>query len=116
MEEKIFFESDGIKITNTILVVGNEVYAVSKITSFRVAEEPIGNIGTGVTFLVSVVLLAYSLLFGILVLCGMLFYLYKKSPIYKFLITTSSGETTVFATQDKLLVDGMVNGLSDAFI
>jgi hypothetical protein len=39
VEEKVFFEDGANKVTNTRFVVGAQTYALSGITSVRIAEE-----------------------------------------------------------------------------
>ncbi len=116
MEEKVFFELNQVRVTNTRFQVDGQTYAVSNITSVKPIHEPPGRIWP--------VLLA---LFGLLptyagIFTGIPFafiaaaWWYFQSHTYFVLLHTSGGETRALKSHKKDFVDQVVAAINDAIV
>jgi len=114
MEGEVFFAEGDVRVTRAHLVVGNEMYAISKINTIRSVEQQSGNLMVGVGVIAALILLINSPFVGAALLALILVYLYKRKTIYGLEITTSSGNQTAFTTSDEQTMKQLIEGLTRA--
>lgn len=130
-QEKFFFESSVIKISNIRFVVHGKTYAMSTISSFRVKTEELPQLGRGLIAALSIFgaiigLVGFtssngSKLWG---LAGLVvayfsykkFNRYGKKWKYTIFITTTGGEVSAFETTDQVDATDIEKALSGALI
>ena len=77
MEEKMFFEYEGVKVTNARFVVDGQTFAMSNATSVNPLEQQPKRIGGILLLLVGLISLTQNAFFGIPVIALAVYYLYK---------------------------------------
>ncbi len=126
MAEEVTFYSDdqGVRVTNTRLIVDNTTYAMANIASVaRTATEP--NYTGPLLLIVAGVIIFFAAISGkesggwllgvILALAGTLWWRSRK-PIYHLRITSASGESNALWSKNKNYVDKVVQAISEAMI
>lgn len=116
MDEKVFFDYDGVKVTNARFVVDGQTYAMSNITSVSPHENKPSRVGP-IIFIAIGILIAVQepplgLIFG---LPGVIWWFLQKSSFH-ILLRTSGGETSALNSNQREYVDKVVAALNDAII
>ena len=116
MDEKTFFEYEGVKVTNTRFIVDGQTFAMSNVTSVNpIAESP--KPLWGIFFLViGVVTLIQNPFFGVPVVALSIYFLYKQRAVYHVMLRTSGGETKALTTHQKEYLDKVVGALNAAIV
>lgn len=120
MEEKVFFESDNVKVTNARFIVGNQTHAMNGVTS--VASDVIrpsrAGLIIGVVIGILILLAAGGegklLGLGIVGLCGWL--LYSQKSTHAVVLRSASGEVQALSGTDGVYIGGVVSALNDAIV
>lgn len=130
MDEKIFYENDNVKITNTRFIVNNETYALSSINSVKVSVVDvtfsyafpsiaiIGGLGwlfflivleetNPIYYVQSIALVAASVYALIRI---------KKKLEYRVVLTTSSGDYAALKSNEKQDITLVERALNDAIV
>jgi hypothetical protein len=124
VEEKVFFEDGANKVTNTRFVVGAQTYALSGITSVRIAEEaPKYKIhsmaGGAVAILGGLGQISDSFVGGIaLIAIGAALVWFGKNmkTTYHVVTVSSGGESQALSSTDQTLISNIVNAITEAII
>ena len=116
MEEKTFFEYDGVKVTSARFVVDGQTFAMSNVTSVKAIEEKPSRIGGLLIALVGIGFMTQSLVLGIVVLGLALWYLSKQRSKFHIMLRTSGGETKALTTEQRDYADKVIGALSDAIV
>lgn len=112
--EKVFYEKNGIRVTNSRFVVPGQTYALSGVTSVKSVSKS--------TTKASVILAIFgiwslsieSYFFGVLLLgAALLWYLQSKHMV---VLTTSSGESEALTSKDQSVVQEIIGALNEAII
>ena len=116
MDEKVFFEYDGVKVTNARFVVDGQTYAMSNITSVSPHEKKPSRVGP-IIFIAAGVLLALQapplgLIFG---LPGVIWWFFQKSGFH-ILLRTAGGETSALKSNQRDYVEKVVAALNNAIV
>ena len=120
MDEKIFFEDGGVKITNARFIVGSKTYAMSGVTSVKTHVEPpnrmmpiiIGAVGVLLLFVQSI----EAIVFG-LILAGVAFLIWRgQSEVHSVILSSSSGEVQALSDTNGERIGAVIAALNDVLI
>ena len=120
MEETVFFESGGTRVTNARFVVNSKTFAMNGVTSVRQSLAPADIKGPIIAIIVGIVVfLAASgaaKIVGVVIagIGGWMIYS-SKSTHYVFL-SSASGEQQALESKDQAYIDGVVTAINEALI
>jgi len=118
MEERMFFDTGNISVSNSRFIVDGQTYAMGNVTSVKTGIEEAkkgGGILIGVIGLL-VLFGAKSFLWGILILIvGVLAFMGAKDK-YSVVLSTSSGENQALTSEDKTHIEQVVSALNEAIV
>lgn len=123
-DEKTFYSSGGIRITNKRAVFGSKTYSMANISSVNTTEDPpkrSGGIwtaisGIGILILGAIVGFVWLILGGIVVLIIGILFAYLASGTYHVQLSSASGESHAFSSNKKDEILKIVQSLNDAII
>ena len=116
MNEKIFFEHDSVKITNTRFIVDGQTFAMSNVTSVNALEQKPKQLPGVLILVVGLAALMQNAFFGLPVIALAIYYLYKQHTIYHLMLRTSGGETKALTTHQKQYLEKVISALNEAII
>jgi hypothetical protein len=126
MSEQIFYNQDGIMVTNSRFIVYGQTYTMSGITSVKINKTCL----TGRNLTIAIIILSIMLISPIILseIMGMpilIIALVALAPIagillfrhkWVIVLTTSSGEVKALENRDKGVISEIVNALNSAII
>lgn len=120
MEERVFFERNGVKVTNARFMVGSQTYAMNGVTSVKSRITP-PNRGGAVVAVIVGVLLFFALdggakLFGLLVAGAAGWMLSQMKDTHSVFLSSASGEVQALADQDGEYIGGVIGALNEALV
>ncbi|MBY0240172.1 MAG: hypothetical protein K2X55_12740 [Burkholderiaceae bacterium] len=116
MEERTFFESGDVKVTNARFISGGQTFAMNNVTSVKPFEQKPSRVG-GILLLGFGLIVMVSSFFVGLVIAGLAaYFLYQQKTIYQILLATSAGETKALVTHERDYLDSVITALNDAII
>jgi hypothetical protein len=116
-QEKIYYESGVVKVTNSRFIVASQTYAMSGITSVKFFTETPSKVGAVIAFLIAIVALfnqANIWVIAIPLVIGIGLWLRKAT--HHVILSTASGETKALESQNKEFIASVIQGLNDAII
>lgn len=124
MEEHVFLEEGGVKVTNTRLVIPGETYVLGGITSVKSKVQYPSKTGAFIFIVVGFLVwvgmsprgAAGAIVAGSIFAAPGVFWLLMMRPSYLVSLTVSSGEVTAFKSKDKNFIDRVVSALNEAII
>lgn len=116
MEEKTFFEYDGVKITNARFVVDGQTFAMSNITSVSTAQDDPSRIGPILLILFGLLMCAGSPVVGVPVAVLGVFWWSQQKAKFHVMLKTSGGEAKALTSKQKDYIGKVVSALNDAII
>ena len=127
MEERVFFEYEDVKVTNSRFVTGGQTFAMNNITSVKTLKETPSRwpgilvvfVGLSAAFNALVVGLGVDfkmLLVGIAIMAAAGYYVYQQKITYHVMLTTSGGETSALKTHQLEYITKVVGALNEAII
>ncbi|MDG5975856.1 QacE-like protein [Hydrogenophaga taeniospiralis CCUG 15921] len=116
MDEKTFFEYEGVKVTNTRFVVDGQTFAMRNITSVNSLTEPPQRFWGIICLLIGIAATTENAFFGIPVIALSIYFLYKQRAVYHVMLRTSGGETKALTTYQKEYLGKVVAALNDAIV
>jgi len=126
MEEKVFFNFDGITVSNSRFIVRSQTYAMQSVTSVKPGiVEP--KRGVAILFIfIGFLLLIGELLElyhpGILIIAGAVAILigliawYLEKPKYSVILNTSAGEHHALISEKKQDIEHVLQALNQAIV
>ncbi|MGH6632737.1 DUF6232 family protein [Sphingopyxis sp.] len=120
MDEKIFYQSGVVRVTNARFVVDNQTHAMNGVTSIAHVENQPQRTGLIIALILGVLLLFAGSggmqIFGFLVaaVCG--FLLYQQKTTHIVVLRSSSGEVKALSDTDETHIRRVVEALNDALI
>ncbi|SMG12479.1 DUF6232 family protein [Paraburkholderia susongensis] len=119
MDERIFLEEGGVKVTSARFIVPAQTYAMSGITSVKSKIEPAkrgGPIVVGVVGLCAMFAgLAGVVIGAILIALAVLWWRAQKGE-YHVLLHSSSGEAKALSSKDESFIGRVVAALNDSIV
>ncbi|MBX3585088.1 MAG: hypothetical protein KF796_00480 [Ramlibacter sp.] len=116
MDEKTFFEYEGVKVTNARFIVDGQTFAMSNVTSVNPLTDPPKRFWGIVCLLIGIAAAMENAFFGIPVIALSIYFLYKQKPVYHVMLRTSAGETKALTTHQKEYLGKVVAALNDAIV
>lgn len=116
MEEKTFFEYEGVKVTSARFVVDGQTFAMSNVTSVNPLAEPPKRIWLVILLIVGLAALTANPFFGVPIVLISGYLLYKQKTIYHVMLKTAGGETKALTTHQREYLDKVVASLNDAIV
>lgn len=116
MEEKIFFEYEDVKVTNSRFISGGQTYVMNNITSVKPFEQNPSRIGGIVVFLIGLAAMSSNVLVGLLVCAAAAYFLYQQKTVFHILLATSAGETKALVTYQRDYLDKVIAALNNAIV
>lgn len=124
MEEKTFFEYDGVKVTNARFIVDSQTFAMSNITSVKASRVDGSMTGPVILITLGFLVLLGSISAGnwfaalIAIVVGCLGVLWAKSTksMYHIMLTTAGGETSALSSRQPEYVKKVTQALNDAIV
>lgn len=120
--EKVFFEYDDVKVTNTRFINGANTYAMAGVTSIKLREKK-PSMGDVLAFVViSLALMGFVdkepvVLFPAIGSAVLAFFLYrKKKTLYAIILSTSGGESEGLLSNQLEYTKQVVDALNQAII
>ena len=126
-EEKVLLDEDGIKVTTARFMVKDHTYSMAGITSVKTGVEHPSKIGPFVTIAFGGLGLISSLndhsgsalglgAMGLAMLAVGIAWLRSKRPEYTVVLTSASGETEPYDSEDDVFVERIVKEINDAIV
>ena len=116
MDEKTFFEYDGVKVTNARFVAGWQTFEMSNVTSVNPVTMPSKRLWGYILLLLSLAGLMANPFFGVPVTAIAIYVISKHKRTYHVMLRPSGGETKALTTQQKEYLDKVIAALNDAII
>lgn len=122
MDEKIFLNENGTRVTNARFITPAQTYAMSGVTSVKKDVKPGSRVIAVVLALIGVFVLlassgrAGSVVFGLISLCGGVYLACVTKEIYFVVIHSASGESRAMQSKDKGFIDRVIEALNDSII
>lgn len=117
MEERTFFEHDGVKVTNARFINGGQTFAMNNVTSVKPYEKKPSRIGGILILGIGLIIMASaSVITGLLIAAAAGFYLYQQKTVYHILLATSAGESTALVTYQREYLSHVIAALNDAIV
>ncbi|MDA1189151.1 MAG: DUF6232 family protein [Chloroflexi bacterium] len=120
--ERLFFDDEGVLVTQHRFVSQGTTYQVDAITSVRMKKVTlnsgwawgVGGIGILVLLLGVSIRIPFLIAIGVLMLGGGGFWLLIMKPVHAVFITTEAGEVQAVTSDDEFRVRRIVAALNDA--
>jgi ABC-type uncharacterized transport system permease subunit len=117
MEERVFFEYEDVKVTNSRFIVEGQTFAMNNITSVKALERKPSRSGPLLLILVAVLAILYAET-SIAIICAlagvMWWFLEKKT--FHIMLRTSGGETSALKTHQREYVSKVVAALNEPIV
>ena len=119
MEEKNFFNSGNVSVTNARFIVHGQTYALSGITSVKSYQHDPSRKGPVIGGIVGLLALAagdWGVAIGLIfIACAILWWILDKKK-FSVLLNTASGETEALTSHNSRFISQIVDALNEAII
>ena len=130
-EVSFYSDDQGVRVTNTRLIVDSTTYAMGNITSVSRATHPPSRLGPIIVGAVSVLFFAQAFIggtsvahkdalpllgIGTVVLGGAVLWWIMQKTVYALRVASSSGEATPISSTDRARIDKIVQAVNEAII
>lgn len=122
MEEKVFFEHGGVKVTNARFMVDGKMFAMNNVTSVGSTQKKPSRLGGILVLVIGLAMMsagvnnATSMGLGLLFAAAAAYYLYQQKTAYSIVLSTAGGETAALTTDEKAYLDRVVAALNEAIV
>jgi hypothetical protein len=116
MEEKLFFEHETVKVTNSRFIVDGQTFAMNNITSVKALVKKPSRIGPVLLIIVGALLAFNAPPIGIIVALPGVIWLLLQKTVYHIMLHTSGGETSALKSYQRPYVDQVVGALNNAIV
>jgi type IV secretory pathway VirB2 component (pilin) len=118
MEEKMFYETSNVSVSNSRFIVDGQTYAMSNVTSVKTGLEKAKK-GAGIIIAIIGLVILFgvpSYLWGIIItIVGVLAFLAAKDK-YSVILSTSAGENQALISEDKSYIESVVAALNESIV
>ena len=116
MEEKTFFQYEGVHVTNARFVVDGQTFAMNNVTSIKPLERKPNRIGPILLIIVGALPAINGVYEGlVLSLIGAAWFALLKT-VYHVMLHTAGGETSALKTHQKEYLEKVVAALNNAIV
>lgn len=119
MEETVFFNQNGVSVSNARFIVQGQTYAMNGVTSVKQeVRHPsrAGPIVLGIIGLAAVFGGGGATIVGLALLGGAVLFWIKQRPDWIVVLNSSSGEAQALTSQDRTYIDGVIQALNQSII
>lgn len=122
MEETVFLNEGGVKVTNARFIVPKQTFAMSAITSIRTSKQkqarsgPMFMIAAGIASLAGIKFFLFFIFIALVLIAAGSIWLHKKRTIFHIVLMTSSGEEKALASQDGKWIKKVIDALNDSIV
>ena len=119
MEEKIFFDGNGVSVSNARFIVHGQTYAMNGVTSVKQAVRYPSRLGPVVLGLIGLIALingGSGIIWGVVLLAATVFWWIKQKPKWIVVLNSSSGETQALTSEDRSYINGVIEALNQSII
>ena len=120
MNEKTFFNANGISVTNARVVIAGQTYAMSGITSVRAIEEKPSRKGSIILGIIGIIFLligqSSTIIIGIIGIALAVVWFILTKPTYHIGLVSASGESKALNSKDSAYISKIVNAINEAII
>jgi hypothetical protein len=120
MNETIFFDGGGVKVTNARFIVHAQTYAMNGVTSVKSLVIPPNRGGAIIGILIGLAILfaasGGTKLLGVAVIAGCAWFLTQLKDTHVVVLSSASGEVKALEAQDSEFIGGVIAALNDALI
>lgn len=119
MEEKFFFNSNDVSVSNARFMVRGQTYVMNGVTSVKQAVAHPSRLGPVVLGLISLVFAfagGEGLVFGVLGLILAVIWWINQKSIWYVILNSSSGEMKALSSADRGHIDGVIEALNQSII
>lgn len=116
-QERVFFDNNGVTVTNTRFVVPSQTYAMAGITSVQFFTDKPSWVPVFVCFAITALTMAGNnniWVVGMPFLTGVA--LLFRRPVHHVVLSVSSGETRALNSKDKQHIAAVIHALNEAII
>jgi len=116
MDEKIFFEHEGVRVTNTRFVVDGQTFAMNNVTSVKPLEKKPSRVGPIILIFLGILSAIGGGYVGLVVSGIGALWWYMQKTTYHVMLHTSGGETSALKTYQREYLNKVVGALNDAIV
>ena len=118
MEEKTFFDTGNVRVTNSRFIVDGQTYAMNGVTSVKQAVRHPSRGGPVVCALIGLFLLVTgaAVVFGLILVAAALLWGFKQRSVWIVVLNSSSGEAQALTSQDRSYIDGVIGALNESIV
>ena len=116
MGEQVFFSHTGITVTSSRFVSGPQTFVMGNVTSVKVTEKKPRRLYPLFFLLWGLATIVPSPPVGVAICAASIAYLIFRKTDYRIILATAGGEVSALKTQDRELLDNIVEALNQAII
>jgi len=119
MEEKVFFDNNGVSVSNARFIVHGQTYAMNGVTSVKQAVRRPSRLGPVVLGVVGPIALfngSSGVVWGLVLLAIAALWAVVQKPTWIVVLNSSSGEAQALTSADRSYIDGVINALNQSII
>ncbi|MCA6217776.1 hypothetical protein KGA65_14655 [Ideonella sp. B7] len=117
MEEKTFFEYEGVKVTNARFVVDGQTFAMGNVTSVKPVEVRPSRVGPLLVGIFGAVfLLGANYIIALVLLALAAAWWHGQKTMFHIMLRTSGGETKALSTHQRNYLEQVTQALNEAIV
>lgn len=116
MEEQIFFDEGGVKVTNARFVTFGKTQALSGITSVSTLVRKPSRFGPVLLIIIGMCTVAASPVFGFLMIALGILWLMSQKSVYIVQLESASGVSNALESKNQDFIFRVVDALNDAIV
>lgn len=117
MEEKNFFNQNGVSVSNARFIAHGQTYAMSGITSVKsFRQDPSRLLPILLSVIGLIVQFAGAPAFGIFIIAAAIIVWVRAKPEFSVLLNSASGEAKALASSDGIFISNVVNALNESIV
>lgn len=119
MEEKSFYNNNGVTVTNARFIVAGQTYTMSGVTSVKTGQtgqEDPSRTGPIVLGIVGLLALGGAWYIGLPLIALAIYWWTQQKPTLPVVLSSSSGEAQALSSQDAAYIQAVVKALNNVII
>ena len=120
MDEQVFFDQDGVSVSNARFIVNGQTYAMSAVTSVKQTVKEPSRVGVVIVAVVGLLIClignAAAIVIGLFTFALAIFVGATQKSEYIVVLSTSSGESQALTSDDSSYVESVVSALNQSII
>ncbi|MCK0069133.1 DUF6232 family protein [Kordiimonas laminariae] len=116
MEEKVFFDSNNVSVSNSRFIVSGQTYAMSNVTSVKTGTNVDPKAPKILIIIIGLITTAFSAVIGLILIAVGIAILMSSKDSYSVILSTAAGENQALTSDDKNHIEKVVAALNEAII